>query len=476
MLKTIQRFIEHNKMIEPHDTVVVGLSGGADSVCLLLILKELQKNIDFTMIAVHINHCIRGEEADRDQEFARNLCKREEIQFMAFAVEVEKIAKDEKISVEEAGRKTRYRIFNEVLNGSRGKIAVAHHMDDQGETILMNILRGSGIKGICGMKPIRDTIIRPLLCVRRHEIESYLIQRGQNYQIDSSNLDNEYTRNRLRNMIFPYFEENINAQSVENICRMAEVVTEAESYIEKQAAEAATECVKVYDDKLYNEQVYVIDLDSFTPNDIIIKKYIIKKIIGQLAGHLKDVYKVHIESVLELENKQVGSQIDLAYKILAKRGYHEITLMNKTIQKEKVSNNIEIIFPEGKEKSAVSIKGEYYCKDGELICLQMAEFEKIFENQKIMGNDYTKVFDYDKIKFTLRFRTRQTGDYIQIDEKGGNKKLKDFFIDQKVPRDYRDRVLLLADGSHILWIVGYRMSEGYKITSKTKCVLRMNLY
>lgn len=479
MRNRILQFINKNNMIEPKDTIVVGVSGGADSVCLLIILKELQKSIDFTIIVVHINHCIRGAEADMDQEFVRELCQKLQVIFKTFSVEVEKVAEQEKISVEEAGRKARYRIFNEVLSevvdGSAGKIAVAHHMDDQGETILMNTLRGSGIKGICGMLPVRGHIIRPLLCVRRREIEYYLETRGQDFQTDSTNLHNDYTRNRLRNIVFPYLEENVNSHSIENICGMAEMVNEAENYIEQQAIDAKRECVSID-----NQNIYKINISVFSQNDIIIKKYIIRQVINQLAGKLKDVYKIHIESVLGLENKQVGSQVDIAYGIVAKRGYNEITLKSKSnqIKANQVDDNY-INEPKNinlQEISIVSIQNEYYVKENGFISFSRAEFHKLFEIEKIIGNDYTKVFDYDKIKFTLQLRTRQIGDYIQIDQNGGNKKLKDFFIDQKVPKEYRDRILLLTDGNSVLWIVGFRMSEGYKITKDTKNILQVKIY
>ena len=474
MLDRIHQFMIKNNMIASQDTIVVGVSGGADSVCLLTILKELQENIDFSIIVVHINHCIRGYESDMDQEFVRVLCEKLEVEFKPFAVDVKKMAEQDKISVEEAGRKARYRIFEEVLSqsvgGSAGKIAVAHHMDDQGETILMNVFRGSGIKGVCGMQPVRDNIIRPLLCVRRCEIEHYLETKGQPFRTDSTNLDNDYTRNRLRNVVFPYLEENVNQHCVENICGMAQMISEAESYINRQAIVAKSKC-----DNINEDNTHTINIPLFSENDIIIKKYIIRKVIDELAGKLKDVYKIHIESILALENKQVGSQVDVAYGIVAKRGYNEIMIQNKSNhEKYTYKNESKDIVIE--EKTTVFIQDSYYVKDESFMSFHEAEFCKLDELKEIIGNDYTKVFDYDKIKFTLQFRTRQTGDYIQIDKNGGNKKLKDFFIDSKVPRDYRDRVLLLADGNCILWIVGFRMSEGYKIENMTKKFLQVKIY
>jgi len=474
MLDRIHQFIKKNNMIASQDTIIVGVSGGADSVCLLTVLKELQKSIDISIIAVHVNHCIRGHESDMDQEFVRQLCEKYEVAFKAFAVDIQKMSEQEKISVEEAGRKARYQIFEEVLlesaNGSSGKIAVAHHMDDQAETILMNVLRGSGMKGMCGMQPVRGNVIRPLLCVRRSEIENYLAITRQNFRTDRTNLDNDYTRNRLRNVVFPYLKENVNTHSIENICGMAQMVSEAENYIEHQTIIAKRKCVSINE-----EQEHIINIRLFSENDIIIKKYIIRKVIGDLAGKLKDVYKIHIESILELENKHVGAQVDVAYGIIAKRGYNEIMIQNKSEQEKYIYKNepMEIVI---EDENIVSIKDTYYVKENDFVTFNKAVLTKLYEFKEIIGNDYTKVFDYDKIKNTLRFRTRQTGDYIQINENGGNKKLKDFFIDCKVPKDYRERVLLLADGNCILWVVGFRMSEGYKVSNNTKTILQVKIY
>lgn len=472
MIKKIRRFIELNNMIEPKDNVVIGLSGGADSVCLLLMLSELQKDMDFSLIAVHINHCIRGEEADRDEQFSREICELAEVPFLAFSVDVVKLAEREKLSLEEAGRRARYNIFNQVLEtSSGGKIAVAHHMDDQGETVLMNMLRGTGIKGLGGIQPVRNNIIRPLLCVRRAQIEAWLMEKGQMFHTDSTNLDNEYTRNRLRNMIIPFFENSINPHSVENICSLAELATEAESYISRMADGVAVSCISKDEDG----RSYSVNIEKLSGQDKVIRKYVIRNLLSGMVGNLRDISRNHVEEIMGLETMKVGSRIDLPQGISAKRGYRDIKIYIREDERESKVKVVTVDL-EGKDSGTVMLGTGTYDQQRGRVFLDYAEFKKTWDFPKITGNDYAKMFDCDKIKFTLQFRTRQTGDYIQIDENGGKKKLKDFFIDQKVPKECRDKVLLLADGSHILWIVGYRMSEGYKVTGKTACVLQMNIF
>lgn len=508
-IATIMAFIEKNRMISPGDHVVAGISGGADSVCLFLVLKELRKKMDFSITAVHVNHCIRGEEADQDEEFVKCLCNRENVAYRAYRIQVECMAKEQKLSVEEAGRKARYEIFHSLASAGNSKIAVAHHMDDQSETVLMNLFRGSAIKGICGMQPQNGKIIRPLLCVRRRQIEEIVAAFGQEYRIDSTNQSNDYLRNKIRNIVVPYLVENMNEHAVENICHMSEMVSEAENYVAKQAKQAYQKCVrKQYKDSNMSETtlheykcgikdqksdaVYIIDMLKFADLDTIIKKYVVRDVIAQLAGRLKDVYKVHIESVIALEKMQVGSRVDIAYGISAYREYSTIRLYIRELQQEdrneeknksldidlKCDNERELLHKYSLNRNIyISQNTTFFAHEVIIRQNKLSEEQKMqLESKKIQSNDYTKSFDYDKIDSTLQIRTRQSGDYIVVDEKGSKKKLKDYFINEKVPREERDSVLLVADGSHIVWIVGFRMSSAYKLTRETKRAVTIAFY
>lgn len=222
IIDKIYRYIEQNNMLTDCERVVVGLSGGADSVCLLMVLKGYieRKHLQTELCAVHVNHGIRQEAGD-DEEFARALCERMGVEFMAYHIDAAGLAKQLGISVEEAGRKERYRIFNEACKECNARIAVAHHMNDQAETVLMNLSRGTSLKGIGGIRPVRDNIIRPLLSVTRAEVEEVLKGFNQPYVIDATNLCNDYTRNSLRNVVIPYMTDNINSHTVENIASAA---------------------------------------------------------------------------------------------------------------------------------------------------------------------------------------------------------------------------------------------------------------
>ena len=206
----LSHFIEENQLIKKGDRIVLGVSGGADSICLLHILSCIQKALEIRLFVVHINHGIRGEEAKRDEDFVRDFCKRLNVEFFAFHYDIKKMAREQKISEEEAGRKARYSTFDTVakkiiqkegVDAQNVKIAIAHNKDDNAETILHNLSRGSGISGLKGILAQNGNIIRPLLCFSRQEIEEYLSKNNIEYMTDSTNLENEYTRNILRNEV-----------------------------------------------------------------------------------------------------------------------------------------------------------------------------------------------------------------------------------------------------------------------------------
>lgn len=441
MIKKVEEYIRKNKMIQPGDKIVIGVSGGADSVCLLDILHNLSKKMDFKIIAVHVNHMIRGMEADRDETFVKDLCENYGIPLICEHIDIPQRAQINGESLEEAGRKARYEFFEGVEGVA--KIAVAHHADDQAETVVHNIVRGSSIKGVGGIRPVRGRIIRPLLCVRRNEIEKYLLDRNINYCTDSTNLSLVYTRNKIRNGVIPYIAQNINKDVVENINELACDLTECYEFIQKQAYSIYKKCVCEH-----NSHSMKLDVAEFAKEPAILRREVIIMIIDKLAGTLKNITRKHINSVDELIYKNVSKQVNLPYDINVVRGY----------------DKIEFVVQVNNDDAEIEQKPE--------ISMVVEEFDGHWEK---LTNDYTKVFDYDKIKGTLILRRRMPGDYITIDAAGRKKTLKTFFIDAKVPRKQRDSVWLLAEGSHVLWIIGYRISSAYKTDCNTKRILKVTL-
>lgn len=446
----VKRFVEENHLIEPGDVLVAGISGGADSVCLYYLLLELQKKIDFQFVAVHVNHNLRGEEADRDQEFVEELCCKTQIPVSIVSKNVEEIAKQKKMSLEEAGRMVRYEAFEQVMQKVNGtKIVLAHHQDDLAETMIHHMVRGTGIAGLCSLKPVSGNRIRPLLCLTRKEIEHYLIMRKCDWRTDSSNLDDAYTRNKIRHHIISYLCEEVNPQTVSHMAETAKELQEIEDLLEQYTAKVSADWVKqrekesIFQEKLKQEAVWI-------------QRKIFLDEMKRLAGASKDFARVHGEDVASLWNKQVGKKICLPYQLEAVREYEGICLRKAMPVKVSV---------EGKSV-VLTVPGENYVEDFTIMSTIVdGKMERIVEKK------YTKWLDYDKINNSLEFRHRKAGDIIRVHPSGGGKKLKDYLIDRKIPSEKRDDLWLLADGSEILWIVGDRISEKYKVSDTTSKIL-----
>ena len=457
LLKKIKEYIQENNMIKVNDRIVVGVSGGADSVCLLKILCEFRNEYNLDLIAVHINHGIRGEEALRDADFTKEVCRVLGVECRVYEVDIPKLARLNGTTEEETGRNVRYETFKKILQEENyNKIAVAHNMGDNCETILFNLCRGSELKGLGGIPAIRDEIIRPLLNTSREEIEEYLKENNIEYIVDSTNLLNDYGRNKLRNVIIPYLNENINSKASKHIIDAGLSAIEAEEYLEYQ-----TDLVV----EKYNIDVKsgLLKEDILQEPKIIVKR-IIRKTIYIQAGRLKDITADHISSVMNLFDMEVSKVINLPYNLKAMRTYDGIKIEKNSKKQTYKAINIE---PDFDKKYIIDNKVSI-----EMTIFSVKTGKKVDEIQEKL---YTKCFDYDKIKDTLLIRNRLVGDYLVVDKNGGRKKLKDYFINEKIPKEIRDKMILVADGSHILWVVGHRISEYYKVTDSTTTILQVKV-
>lgn len=442
MLKKVENFIEYNKMLTYGDHIVVGVSGGADSVCLLDILCRISDKMHLKITAVHVNHMIRGEEADRDEEYVRKLCGKYNIELLVVKKDIPQIAVQSGESYELAGRRIRYEVFESIPKAD--KIAVAHHGDDQAETVLFNIFRGSSVKGAGGIRPVRGKIIRPLMCLSRKEIEQYLNVNNLEFCVDSTNADVDYTRNKMRNVLIPYIRDNINAEAVTNINRLAADLQEYYEYIWTQAKKVYEKCAR------YETDIYLQSEELKREPDII-RREVFMMAINDLTGSLKDITRKHILAVDELLYKDVSKKVDMPGKVEVVRLYDCVRFSKCKYMK---------MYDESQELKKEDFSFEILDFDG--------DWQKL-------TNDYTKVFDYDKIKDNVVLRKRLPGDFFVLDGSGKRKLLKSYFIDEKVPKELRDQIWLLAEGSHVLWIVGHRVSAEYKTSQLTKKILKVTV-
>ena len=432
-------------MVQPGDKVILGVSGGADSVCLLFLLLEYRKRIPFELAVVHVNHGLRGEPAEEDARYVERICEEQEIPFFLESADVRGLAAAEKCSQEDAGRRLRYRIFRrtaESLGG--GKIAVAHNSNDRAETMLLHLFRGSGLKGLRGIEPVRGDIFRPILCLEREEIEEYLRERGILWRRDHTNDEDDYTRNRIRHHILPYAEQEVAEGAVRHMCRTADILSETEGYLRQQTEEAVSRCVTSL------QEPVEIDVKSFLDYHPVLQKRMLLDIMEKLSPTGKDITAVHVEAVLGLFRQEGNRMICLPFGIRFRRQY------GKVISERSRDGEPREQHPPVPEFTIFFVKNE----------------------EQVPRNRYTKWFDYDKIRESPVIRFRQTGDYLTLSDGKGNmihKSLKDYMVTEKIPRELRGSIPVLAEGSHVLWLVGYRISEFYKVDRNTKRVLQVKL-
>ena len=485
MRKRVSDFIRRYHMLETGSRVVAAVSGGADSVCLFHVLSQLRGEFQLKLLAVHVHHGLRGAEADRDAEFVENLAERFGVPCVVVHEDVAGYAEEHGLSAEEAGRILRYRAlryeaerFGAESPDDAGRcgdvrIAVGHQKEDQAETILHNLFRGSSLKGLSGMAPVSGDIIRPLLCVGRQEIRDYLKENGLDFREDSTNASSDYTRNRIR-MMLPQICREVNAGAIDNILAAGEKMAQADRYFEELTEIIWAEKGSVeYEEENRNAVPAAgsgpenvprrpgtadpgpeiaprrpgmavrcgLPADVLNRQPPILAGYLVMRMIRTMTGSVKDITSVHVEQIRGLAGKGTGRQISLPYGLKAVREYDMLWVERESQEEKKLPK------------------------------LSFSRFSWK-KSREIPQNKYTKWFDYDKIKSALSVRTRQTGDYITL-KNGGRKTIKAFMIDEKIPRQERDRIPLLAEGNHVLWIVGYRISEYYKVTDHTKEVLQV---
>lgn len=432
-----------------HTKITVGVSGGADSVALLHLLWKQSVENHWDLQAVHVNHGLRGAEADRDEAFVKDLCEVWYIPCHIFSFDVVAEAKKRGLGEEETGRQLRYESFGAVAED--GIIAVAHNQNDQAETILMRLCRGTGLKGLGGIRPKRGNIVRPLLHCSRAEIEAYCQREGLAYCTDSTNEKNIYTRNQMRNEILPQLE-GMYPKATEHMAECCQRLAEEEDFLQAMAEEKCAECLLSREDgKITLNRVQLAE-----ESPVLVRR-VISGVLAQL-GQTKDLSAVHLDGVLGLLHQESGKSINLPKGIVASVVYDTLVF----------SQNMERI--SGGFAYELEENGSIFVPEGDFFVKTKVFSEKIEENA---ADIYTKIFDYDTIKDTLFCRTRQAGDCLKFPY--GTKKLKDFFIDTKTPKEQREQTPLIAFDKEVIWMVGGCVLEAYLPRENTKRFLQIEI-
>lgn len=447
--------------------IIAAVSGGADSVAMLLILRELQKEFGYELIVCHVEHGIRGQDSRDDAAFTSELCRRTGVKCEIFSVDAPAFASAEHRSLEEAARLLR----NEALDNMKNKallacpdrkvyIAVAHHLEDQAETMLLHISRGAGLHGAAGLALCSGGKIRPLLFVTRQMIEVYLQKAGQPYRTDSTNFDMSNPRNRLRRDVIPVLTDLRN-NSLKHFADTAESLHEAADYIDQEAKSILhkAEC----DDCLALDRK---EVTGITKSDFMLREVTRAFLAKHMPYHGHDIDRIHLQKAAELYRSPSGTSLSLpgGYR-LSVSGDYIYLLTTKDMENYgyfPLAPGIDFNLPEMETGDIKSIKaGNGY------ISFSLMKYD----GGEIPDDCYTKVFDYDKINRNLTVRNRETGDMVCVSADGHHKKLKDILIDKKVPRDLRDMLPIIAAGSEILWIVGIRRGENFRVEPDTGRIL-----
>lgn len=453
----VRNTIEKFNMLRRGWPITVAISGGPDSVFLLMALDLLRKDLELVLSAVHVNHLTRGEEGDADSAFCRDLCESLKVPFLEIVRNVPELAQAQGFSLEEAGRIVRLEAYNQAAQEfSSRRIATGHTADDQAETVLMKMLAGTGKEGLAGIYPVYERkLIRPLIEIKREEITAFLAKSGQNFRLDSTNQDTSFFRNRVRHLLIPFIKKNFNPRISEALCRMASIFRQEADFLREHtsslldlSAQIGENQVRINAKKLVSQPPYIL-------------KHLLREAVKVVKGDLSDVTFEHTENLFSLLEKPSGSSIILPGGLKAEKEYQYL-LIKKSEE--------EILKPPA---VALDFPGEHF-PEGWGVMLSGVLTDRVFIDYKTQPHE--AFLDADKLGdggFILR--TRKKGDRFWPLGAPGEKKLKDFLIDKKIPRRLRETLPILEKNGEIAWVAGLRPSERYRITRQTRRVLELRI-
>lgn len=473
IINRVKKFIIDKNLIYKDDVVGCALSGGTDSVFMSFVLNIISKEMGFKIICIHVNHMLRGEDSYKDEEFSRDFCEKYDIKFYSYKVDVKSYSKENKISVEMAGRELRYKIFDELrVKGIINKCAIAHHSDDDVETILMRIFKGTGIKGIEGIKEIRDNFyIRPILFLRREsEIERFLNENNIEFKIDKTNFSNDYLRNKIRNSIIPEINKKLSMDITKSILNLKEISRYDNDFFDDLVEDYLQKYTRVFNGNMY------IDKKCFDLHEAILFR-LIRKSIFLFNGEIKDLSLKHINYICDISGKKDGKFIQIKKKLFCFNEQNFLRFSKNIDLKDnsesfyfELMNKDEILkFKRGnlnELKKEVDFLGE---KISIVITL-----ESDVGNFKLKGTDSNyKYFSLDGVQDKIYIRNRKYGDIFKPFGMNFDKKLKEFLINEKVIN--KNKVPLICFDNEIVWVYNIRNSDKHKVENNSEAVIKIKL-
>ncbi len=477
MINKVRAYILQHKMIEKGDRVIVAVSGGADSMALLSVLHRLRDDLAIELVAAHLNHGLRGRDADEDAALVKRVAEASGLPYFDKKVDVGALAKRKGLSLEDAARRERYAFFYHLLRQvPADKIATGHQMHDQAETVMLNLLRGTGSRGLRGIVPVRNQVlIRPCLKISRAEILDFLEQEGIPYREDESNQSELFRRNQIRHDLLPHLKQ-FNPRIEERLHDLAEIMRVENDFLEAQTALNLEKCQPDSPSK-----AQAVNIQEFLALHEAIQRRIVKSILERRSQEQTGINQVHVGAVIRLcRDGHVGQKLSLPFATEVFRDYDRIIFMES--RKVRSSRDMASYLYEtskGKpEKGPTDYDYPINTLPTEVVIRETGarvRLSKIERGSDDLTEQGFNLLDFDKIKFPVIIRHFRSGDRFQPLGMTGTKKLKSFFIDRKVPQEARKGIPLLADRKNILWIGGMAISESAKVTPATRICLKIEI-
>lgn len=477
-MQKIEQYMEQHEMLTQGDTLVAGVSGGADSVALLMLLVMLRKEYGLRLSVVHVQHGIRAE-AEEDAAFVKQLCADLDVPCHVYHGDVPALARQQGMTEEEAGRQFRHVCFAKQLEQEKtNKLVLAHHIGDCAETVLFHLVRGCGLQGAAGIRPVEELrlpdsvqdgarmvsakVLRPLLCVTKEELLAFLQEEGIRWVEDRTNRDDRYTRNRIRNRVLPVFE-TVNDRAQRHIADFAQTMAEYADFFESYVKDYCGENV------IFEENVCRTDRRLLLKQPGVLRRAVLYEMLVRTAGRKKDITKEHVEALEELLAGQTGKRIRLPYRLEGVAVYEMLqiaTQREETVDDWCETVRLDVLCAKpGQEQVVMLPEGgslRFCVLDPGTIGADLSEK---------MKKNYAKYFDCDTIKDTLYVRRVKREDYIITDTEGHRKRMPRYFIDRKIPSGDRWNTVVVAQGEEILWIPGGRRSEEHRVSKDTQYIL-----
>ncbi len=464
LLTRFKEYLVKNNLIKEGDSVLLGVSGGPDSLTMLDLFTKIKGEYCLNVVVFHLNHMFRNE-AFTEAVFVKNQTENYGLKAIIEEFDVPKYIKNEGLSPEEAAREVRFKLMKKWVRELKlQKIALAHNRDDLVETVFLNLIRGTGLKGLVGIEPVtihgQIEVIHPLLSIYREEIEEYCRHNGLKPVYDQTNKKNIYTRNKLRNEVIPYLEKEINPGLKAVIARTAEHIGVEENYLSRLADKKLDELII---NKKHKE--ITLNLQGFKKSHIVLRNRIIKKAIGLVKGDYIDIYSAHYEEIDKLiQRGQTGKYVELTDGISVRLLYDNLIIEKRDDCREELEAF----------SYKLSVPGKIILSAGLEITAEV--FEVLPEWKTISARPEVCICDLGKIEQPLTVRNRKPGDRFRPLGMKGFKKLKDFFIDEKIPERERNKIPIILDNSgQLIWVGGLRMDDRYKVTGETNKFLKLGI-